>query len=171
MLLYLYYIYIYIYMWNAYSFDLLSSNNFSKWIKFIYEGNMCRWLYIYSWLYMSMLWWCRTQISAEQKVLKRYCKSTRITNINWLFIAVGMHYVQKEMNKGKLELTSEMWMFFTFQQGLAPSWQQVGCQFLCQPIGRGSKVMLVFLEEKRKAAITHFSLICKFSDRIQNCPI
>ena len=27
----------------------------------------------------------------------------------------------KKMNKGKLELTSEMWIFFTFQQGLAPS--------------------------------------------------
>ena len=73
------------------------------------------------------------------------------------------------MNKGKLELTSEMWIFFTFQQGLAPSRQHVGYQFLCQPLDRGSKVMLVFLEEE--APITHFSLISKFSDHIQNCPI
>ena len=35
------YIYIYIYIYNAYTFDLLSSNNFSKWIKFEYGGNMC----------------------------------------------------------------------------------------------------------------------------------
>ena len=43
-------------------------------------------------------------------------------NVNWLFMAVGMHYVQKiKLHKGKLELTSELWMFFTFQQGLAPS--------------------------------------------------
>ena len=45
-------------------------------------------------------------------------------NVNWLFIAVGLYYIQKKkkkMNKGKLELTSEMWTFFTFYQGLAPS--------------------------------------------------
>ena len=89
-----------------------------------------------------------------------------------MFIAVGMHYVQKKkLNKGKLELSSELWIFFTFQQGLTPSWQHVGCQVLRQPLGRGSKVMLVFSEEKLKAPITHFSLICKFSDPIQNCLI
>ena len=42
-------------------------------------------------------------------------------NVNWLFIAAGMHFIQKSNNKGKLELTSEMWIFFTFQQGLAPT--------------------------------------------------
>ena len=26
-------------------------------------------------------------------------------NVNWLFIAVGMHYVEKKLNKEKLELT------------------------------------------------------------------
>ena len=44
--------------------------------------------------------------------------------VNWLFIIVGMHYVQKKkkkLNKGKLELTFELWIFFTSQQGLAPS--------------------------------------------------
>ena len=35
---------------NAYSFDLLCSNNFSKWIKFGYEGGMCMSLYIASYL-------------------------------------------------------------------------------------------------------------------------
>ena len=70
---------------KTYSFDLLFSNNFSKWIKFGFGGNMYKWLYIHSWLYMSVLWWCRIQISAEQKILKRYCKSTRIMNVNWLF--------------------------------------------------------------------------------------
>ena len=70
----------------------------SAWIK-------AWWLYIHSWLYMSLLWWCRTQISGEQKTLKGYCKSTRIMNVNWLFIAVGMHYVEKKLNKEKLELT------------------------------------------------------------------
>ena len=89
-------LYIYIYIFNAYSFDLLSSNNFLKWVKFVYEGNMCTWLYIYRWLYVSVLWWCRTQISEEQKILKRYFKSTRITNVNWLFTAVGMHYAHKK---------------------------------------------------------------------------
>ena len=28
---------------------------------------------------------------------------------------------KKKLNKGKLELTSELWIFFTFQQGLASS--------------------------------------------------
>ena len=43
--------------------------------------------------------------------------------VNWLFITVGMHYVQKKkkFNKGELELTFELWIFFTSQQGLAPS--------------------------------------------------
>ena len=27
----------------------------------------------------------------------------------------------KKLDKGKLELTSELWIFFTFQQGLTPS--------------------------------------------------
>ena len=156
---------------NAYSFDLLSSNNFSKWIKFEHGGNMCTCLYIYSWLCMSVLWWCRTQISEKEKNIKKYCKSTRIMYVNWLFITIGMPYVKKKHNKEKLELTFELWIFFTSQQGLAPSWQHAGCQFLCQALDRGSKVMLVFLEEKLKAPITHFSLICKFWDQIQNCPI
>ena len=34
-------------------------------------------------------------------------------NLNWLFIAVGMNYVQKKLNKGKLELTSELWTYFS----------------------------------------------------------
>ena len=70
-----------------------------------------------------------------------------------------------------MNLLSDLWIFFTFQQGLAPSCRHVRCQFLCQPQGRGSKVMLVFLEEKLKARITHSSLTCKFSDQIQKCPI
>ena len=54
MYIYIYiYIYIFIYViicyiYNAYSFDLLSSNNFSKWIKFEYGGNMCTWLHMHS---------------------------------------------------------------------------------------------------------------------------
>ena len=39
-------------------------------------------------------------------------------NVNWSLIAEGMHYVQKKTNKGKLELTSQLWIVFTFQQGL-----------------------------------------------------
>ena len=35
-------------------------------------------------------------------------------NANWLFIAARMHYVKKRLNKGKLELTSELWIFFYF---------------------------------------------------------
>ena len=42
---------------NAYSFDLLCSNNFSKWIKFGYGRNMCMSLHIASYLsalYLSL---------------------------------------------------------------------------------------------------------------------
>ena len=77
----------------------------------------------------------------------------------------GRNMFEKKIYKGKLELTSELWIFFTFQQDLAPSWQHVGCQFLCEPLDRGSKVMLVILEEKLKAPITNFSFICKFFDQ------
>ena len=38
---------------------------------------------------------------------------------NWLF--VGNALCLKETNKEKLDLTSKFWVFFTFQQGLAPS--------------------------------------------------
>ena len=65
----------------------------------------------------------------------------------------------KKLDKGKLELTSELRIFSTFQQGLTLFWQYVDCQYLCQHLNRGSKVMLVFLEQKVKARITHFSLI------------
>ena len=41
-------------------------------------------------------------------------------NDNWFFLAVEMHYVKKILNEEKLELNSELWIFFTFQQGLAP---------------------------------------------------
>ena len=54
----------------------------------------------------------------------------------------------KEINNEKLELASEFWASFTFQQGLAFSWQHVGRQFLWQPLVRGSNVLLEFLEEK-----------------------
>ena len=78
----------------------------------------------------------------------------------------------KEINKEKLELTSEFSIFFTFQQGLATSWQHVDCQFLCQHLDRGSKVLLGFLEEKLKTSMhVNFGLICTFSDQIQNYSI
>ena len=67
-------------------------------------------------------------------------------NVNWLFIAVGMHRSST--------LLIACWL-----------------SIICQLLDRGSKDMLVFLEEKLKAPITHFSLICKFLDQIQNCPI
>ena len=56
----------------------------------------------------------------------------------------------KEINKEKLELTSEFWLFFTFQQSLEPNRQHFGCQFLCQSLDRVSKVLHEFLEEKLK---------------------
>ena len=31
----------------------------------------------------------------KAKNIKKYCKNTRIMYVNWLFITVGMHYVQK----------------------------------------------------------------------------
>ena len=37
------------------------------------------------------------QISGDQKKLKRYCKSARALTANWLFIAVMIHYVQKNL--------------------------------------------------------------------------
>ena len=74
----------------------------------------------------------------------------------------------KEINKEKLELTSEFSIFFTFQQGLATSWQHVGFQFLCQHLDRGSKVLLGFLEEKLKISMhVNFGLICTFLDQMQ----
>ena len=33
----------------------------------------------------------------------------------------GRIMFEKKIYKGKLELNSELWIFFTFQQGLAPS--------------------------------------------------
>ena len=58
-----------------------------------------------------------------------------------------------ELNKENLEFTSEFWAFYTFQQSLAPNWQHAGCQFLCQSLDRGSKVVLGFLEEKLKTSM------------------
>ena len=80
----------------------------------------------------------------------------------------------KEIIKGILDLTSKFWLSFTFQQDQAP---------LCQlnltkvndgliDLDRDAKVLLGFLEEKLKTLMyIHFSLLWKFSDQIQNCPI
>ena len=106
------YIYIYIYMYII--ICCIYIYNFSKWIKFAYGGNMRTWLYIHSWLYMPVLRWCRTQISTEQKTLQRYCNSTRIMNVNWPFIPEGMHYVQKNINKGKMRTYFWIVDFFHF---------------------------------------------------------
>ena len=72
----------------------------------------------------------------------------------------------------KLELTSEFWVIFTFRHSLAPNWQHVGCQFLCQSLDRGSKVLLGFLEEKLKTSMyVKFGLFCIFADQMENCSI
>ena len=80
----------------------------------------------------------------------------------------------KEINKKMLDLTSKFWRCFTFHQGQAPS-----CQLNLTKVNDGlidldrdAKVLLGFLEEKLKTLMyIHFSLLWKFSDQIQNCPI
>ena len=80
----------------------------------------------------------------------------------------------KEIIKRILDVTSKFCLCFTFQQDQAP---------LCQlnltkvndgliDLDRDAKVLLGFLEEKLKTLMyIHFSLLWKFSDQIQNCPI
>ena len=77
---------------------------------------------------------------------------------------------KNKFNKGELELTFELWIFFTSQQGLAPSWQYVGCQFLCQALDRGSKEMLVFLEENWKHQLHILVLFANFRIRFKIAP-
>ena len=89
----------------------------------------------------------------------------------------------KETSYEKLELTSEFWVFSNFLQGAVPSWQQVGCQFLCQPqltklynglidMDRGSKVLLGFLEEQLKTSMyTHFGFAANFRMRFKIVPL
>ena len=60
-------------------------------------GETCVHDYTYIADYTYVLWQCRTQISGGKKKLKRYCKSTGIMNVNWLFIAVGMHHFKKNL--------------------------------------------------------------------------
>ena len=79
----------------------------------------------------------------------------------------------KKINKEELEFTSGFWIFLTFQEGVIPSCcQRVGCQFLCQPLERGSKVLVGFLEEKLKMSMyVRFGLLYTSSDQIQSCSI
>ena len=59
-----------------------------------------------------------TQISGEQKTIKTYQKSTRLIDV---LVICRDALCSKEINKEKLDLTSKFWVFFTYQQGLAPS--------------------------------------------------
>ena len=80
----------------------------------------------------------------------------------------------KEINKEKLDLTSKFWLCFTFQQGQEPL-----CQLNLTKVSDGlidldknAKALLGFLEEKLKTLMyIHFSLLWKFLDQTQNCPI
>ena len=48
----------------------------------------------------------------------------------------------------------------------------VGCQFLCQSLDRGSKVLLGFLEEKLETSIyVKLGLLYAFADQMENCSI
>ena len=96
---------------------------------------------------------------------------------------LGIHYVQKKINEKKLAPTSKFWLCFTLQQGQAPFWQRLCCKLLCQlnltkvndgliNLDSDAKVLLWFLEEILKTLLyIHFSVLWKFSDEIQNCPI
>ena len=52
------------------------------------------------------------------KTIKRYYQSTPIMDV---LVICRDALCSKEINKEKLDLTSEFWIFFTFQQGLTPS--------------------------------------------------
>ena len=114
------------------------------------------------------------------KTIKRYYKSTPIMDV---LVICRDALCSKEINKEKLDLTSEFWIFFTFQQGLTPSWQHVSYQFLCQmnltevnhrliDLDRDSKILLGFSEEKLNSLMyIQFGHLWKFSDQVQNCPV
>ena len=49
-------------------------------------------------------------------------KNTQNTEVSFNFsLSTSFEENSKEINKEKLKLTSEFWVFFTFQQSLAPS--------------------------------------------------
>ena len=89
----------------------------------------------------------------------------------------------KENNNEKLARTSKFWLCFTLPQGQAPFGQGLCCKILCQlnltkvndgliNLDGDVKVLLGFLEEILKTLMyIHFSVLWKFSDEIQNCPI
>ena len=51
----------------------------------------------------------------EQNTIKIYHKSTRLT---YVLVICRDALCSNETNKEKLDLTSEFWVFFIFQQGL-----------------------------------------------------
>ena len=50
------------------------------------------------------------------KNIKKYCKGTRKMNVNWLFIAVGMHYVQKKLIRENQNLLLKCGYFSLFSK-------------------------------------------------------
>ena len=57
----------------------------------------------------------QTQISGEKNAIKRYHKITRLINV---LVICRDASCSKGTNKEKLDLASEFWVFFTFQEGL-----------------------------------------------------
>ena len=58
----------------------------------------------------------QNQISGEQKTLKRYCKCTRMMNVNWLFIVARMHYVKKDLIRENQNLLLNCGYFSIFSK-------------------------------------------------------
>ena len=110
-----------------------------------------------------------TQISGDQKTIKRYCKSTRIINVNWLF--VGMHYVQisKKSKHACLMITSNARLknvptsfelvrisnHISQEMTEANSWKD--CSKLFQPSEKSCGMMI---QSKQNSCVRYFSALC-----------
>ena len=56
--------------------------------------------------------------TGERKTRQRYHKSTKLIDV--VLVICRDPLCSKEINNKKLDLTSELWVFSIFQQGLAP---------------------------------------------------
>ena len=59
---------------------------------------------------------CCDDVEPKYLENKKHCKSTRIMNGNWLFVAVGMHYVQKKLIRENYNLLLNCGYFSLFSK-------------------------------------------------------
>ena len=104
----------------------------------------------------------------KAKNLKRYCKSTKIMNVNWLFIAVGMHYVQKKLIRENQNLLLNCGYFSLFSKVQYLPDSMLAVNFYVNFQAEVPKSCQCFQKKNQKHQLHILALFANFRIRFKN---